>query len=151
MNLLRTSLVVLLAVVFVHTAFGQEQSQPSQQDQVLAKVQGICPVMGGKLGAMGTPVKVAIGEQKETIFLCCKGCMNGKIDAKNWATIHSNFRKAQGNCPVMNSPLPANPKWTVVNGRIIYVCCPSCIAKIKADPQKYIGIVDQFYAASLNK
>lgn len=38
--------------------------------------QKVCAVMGGKLGGMGTPVKVLIGDQP--IYLCCKGCL-GKV------------------------------------------------------------------------
>ena len=34
---------------------------------------------------------------------------------------------------------PINPKMYVdVQGKRIYVCCPGCITKIKADPGKYI-------------
>ncbi len=38
--------------------------------------QKVCAVMGGKLGGMGTPVKVLIDNQP--IYLCCKGCL-GKV------------------------------------------------------------------------
>ena len=45
--------------------------------------------------------------------------------------------KAQTVCPVMghkvNEKLYAN-----VKGYRIYVCCKSCIAKVKATPEKYI-------------
>jgi YHS domain-containing protein len=34
---------------------------------------------------------------------------------------------------------PINPKMYVdVQGKRIYVCCPGCITKIKAEPEKYI-------------
>ena len=41
-------------------------------DATLIALQKICPVTGAKLGSMGEPVKVQVGEQ--AIFLCCKGC-----------------------------------------------------------------------------
>jgi tetrahydromethanopterin S-methyltransferase subunit D len=47
----------------------------------------------------------------------------------------------------MKKALPANSKSTVVQGRIIYVCCPPCIDKIKADPATHIKAVDALYAA----
>ena len=132
-------------------AKGREAAQPDQQqiarDQLRAAVQEICPVSGKKLGGHGPPVKVQIGQQM--VFLCCKGCLQRKVDAKHWATIHANVVSAQAKCPVMNKPLPKNPKWTIVEGQIVYICCPPCAKKITADPKTYLQKVDQFYTASL--
>jgi Cu(I)/Ag(I) efflux system membrane fusion protein len=44
----------------------------SSEDRRQAEGQGYCPVLGTRLGAMGTPVKVAL--QGRAVFLCCKGC-----------------------------------------------------------------------------
>lgn len=122
--------------------------EEQQRDQLRIAVQQICPVSGKKLGAMGEPVKAQVGE--ETVFLCCKGCLNGKINPEYWATIHANFAKAQRICPVSKRELPAKPKWTIVEGEVIYVCCPSCTNKITAAPEKYLRAVDGLYAASLD-
>lgn len=47
-------------------------------------------------------------------------------------------KKKQTHCPVMTKN-PINPKMYVdVQGKRIYVCCPGCITKIKAEPDKYI-------------
>ncbi len=116
----------------------------SERDQLRAAVQEICPVSGGKLGSMGTPIKVQIG--KESVFLCCKGCMKGKVNPKHWATIHANIASAQGKCPVMNKAVTKDSKWTIVNGQIIYTCCPPCGDKIAANPETYLKKVDQQYA-----
>jgi hypothetical protein len=45
--------------------------------------------------------------------------------------------------------LPEKPKWTIVEGRIVYVCCPPCTAKIEAEPAPYLKAVDERYAAYL--
>lgn len=143
-------LAVLVAAVCQTAVAQQPQSADRQQptpDQLQIAVQQICPVSGQKLGAMGAPVKAKIGE--ENIFLCCKGCAKGKVKPEHWATIHANFAKAQGTCPVMGKPLPKDPKWTIVEGRIVFVCCPPCIEKVKAEPEKYLEKVDALYAASL--
>ena len=103
--------------------------------------------MGEPLGSMGTPVKVKIGE--EELFLCCEACRKKQIDRAHWNTIHANFAKAQGTCPVMEKSLPPNPKWTIVNGQIVYVCCPPCTEKIQAAPAKYITKLDELYKTSL--
>ncbi|HEY7153127.1 MAG TPA: efflux RND transporter periplasmic adaptor subunit [Gemmataceae bacterium] len=47
------------------------------EDRRSAEQQGVCPVLGGRLGAMGRPVSVVLDGQK--VFLCCKACVK---DAK---------------------------------------------------------------------
>jgi hypothetical protein len=119
----------------------------SKSEQIRIAVQQICPVSGQKLGAHGQPVPVKVGE--EVVYLCCKGCTSSKVNAQHWQTIHANFAKAQGNCPVMKKKLPASPKWTIVSGRIVYVCCPPCTGKIAADLKNYLKAVDDLYVAYL--
>lgn len=46
--------------------------------QLIAR-QKVCPVMDEKLGGMGNPIKVMIGDKP--VFLCCKGCVK-KITAE---------------------------------------------------------------------
>ncbi|MDA7980523.1 MAG: hypothetical protein MPJ50_17335 [Pirellulales bacterium] len=142
--------VVLLLSVFAIAAFfaGQVNAQElSDADKVLIAVQEICPITGEKLGSHGTPVKAKLGEQE--LFLCCKACMEGDVDAKHWATIHANFAKAQASCPVMDKPLPEKPKWVVVKGHVFYVCCPPCTDKISAEPDKYVAELEALYKKSL--
>lgn len=129
-----------------HTA---EREEAKRRNQLRATVQDICPVSGEKLGSMGAPLKVQVG--KETIYLCCKGCVGREIQKKHWATIHTNIAKAQGVCPVMGHELPAKPKWTIVEGQVVYVCCPPCTEKLAAEPQKYLRDVDTLYAAAIEK
>ncbi|MBD3674817.1 MAG: hypothetical protein HUJ26_14965 [Planctomycetaceae bacterium] len=109
----------------------------------------MCPVSGQQLGEHGTPVKVTVGKQKEEVFLCCQACLKGQLNRKHWGTIHANFAKAQAICPVMEQKLPANPKWTIADGKIIYVCCPPCTKKIAAEEEKYLSKLDQLYAKSV--
>jgi len=45
--------------------------------------------------------------------------------------------KKQTTCPVMGGKIDKG-KYADVKGYRIYVCCPGCIGKIKADPDKYI-------------
>ena len=48
--------------------------------------------------------------------------------------------KPQTKCPVMGGPVDKT-QYVDVKGYRIYVCCPGCIEKIKADPDKYIAII----------
>jgi hypothetical protein len=141
----------MLVVIALVSAVGQvaNAQQLSQRDQLRIAVQDICPISGQKLGAHGAPIKVKVGE--ETIFLCCRGCLQSKINPQHWASIHANFANAQGICPVMKHKLPKNPKWTIVDGQIIFVCCPPCTDKIAADPATYLRKIDELYSAALEQ
>ncbi len=117
------------------------KERQEKSDQLHATAQGICPVTGNKLGSMGAPIKVKVGKE-EVAFLCCKGCVGKQIKAEHWTTIQTNLATAQKTCPVMGKAVDASMKSTVVNGRKIFVCCPPCIEKIKADPATYVAKLD---------
>jgi len=139
--------IALVALSFCCVASAQELSQ---HDQIHIAVQEVCPVSGQRLGDHGMPLKVKIGE--EALFVCCRGCLQGKqVNPQHWATIHANFAKAQRICPIMKKELPANPKWTVVEGQIVYVCCPPCTEKVAADPKMFLRKIDELYLASLRE
>jgi len=46
--------------------------------------------------------------------------------------------KAQTTCPVMGGTID-KAQYADVDGVRVYVCCPGCVAKVKADPEKYIA------------
>ena len=144
---LSTTLLAFVCSTCVAQFVAAQTSTLSRHDQLKIAAQKICPVSGKPLGSMGQPPKVKVG--KEEIFLCCKNCTKGQINKQHWAAIHANFAEAQGKCPVMEKNLPANPKFTFVNGQIVYICCPPCTKKIQADPAKYLATVDDYYEASL--
>lgn len=112
-------------------------------------VQAICPVSGQHLSAHGPPVRVVVGDQQQEIFLCCKACLDRPIDPEHWATIHANMARAQRICPVMKNPLPAKAKWKIIDGRVVFVCCPPCFDKITAKPEHYLATIDTLYAETL--
>jgi hypothetical protein len=138
---------VAFAVLTAPPTFGAA-AELSKSEQVRIAVQGICPVSEQQLGQHGQPTKAKIGG--EVVYLCCQGCLSGKVDKKHWATIHANLAKAQGKCPVMNKKLPENPKSTIADGRVVYLCCPLCAQKVQGDSGKYLAVVDRFYAEHLN-
>lgn len=139
-----TLAMAMIVTWFCSIALAQEVSK---SDQIHIAVQQICPISGQKLGEHGAPLKVKIGE--EVLFLCCQGCLQGQVDPQHWATIHANFARAQRICPIMKKELPANPKWTIVEGQIFYVCCPPCTEKIAAEPKTFLRQIDELYLASL--
>ena len=126
----------LLAALLIGNAADAQETTLKTRDEIRAAVQAICPVSGLQLGDHGPPIKAKISGQE--IFLCCDSCMQGKVKKEHWAKIHQNFAKAQGKCVVMDNPLPKKPKWVVVDGELLYVCCPPCIDKIKTSPAEYV-------------
>lgn len=119
----------------------------SGKDRLHATVQAICPVSGNVLGAMGTPMKVRVG--KMDVFLCCESCKQEKVNEKHWSKIAANVKSMQAKCPVMEKELPSNAKSTIVNGQLVFVCCPPCTKKIAAESEKYLTKVDAYLLSSL--
>lgn len=144
-------LTLLIAVSVVAATPSLRAAEPTKQEQLHAAVQKICPVSGVKLGEHGPPVRVVVGEQEQEVFLCCKACLKKQISPEHWATIHANTFTAQQRCPVMKSPLPEDASWQIVDGRVVFVCCPPCLDKIARAPQSHLELVDALYAESLAK
>ncbi|RIK74667.1 MAG: hypothetical protein DCC68_22695 [Planctomycetota bacterium] len=130
-------------------AFAQEKENSLDGDALLIAAQKICPVSGGDLRAMGGPIKAKSGDQ--TVFLCCKECLGKPISKENWAQVTVNLTAAQGRCPVMNRPLPQGAKSVVVNGRRVFVCCPPCIGKIQANPDRFLAVVNAMLAKNVGQ
>jgi hypothetical protein len=47
-------------------------AKSTDADRAAALQQEVCPVTGAKLGSMGMPLKINVGDQE--VFLCCDGC-----------------------------------------------------------------------------
>ena len=152
-NLVKAFLAALLLVSLSSTqAIGQQQTAESNltdDDRLQIAVQKICPVSGSELGSMGEPIKVRVGEQ--IAYLCCAGCQGKNLDASHWATIQHRIAAAQGICPIMEQPVNAPKKSTVVNGRQVFVCCPPCIPKIQADIDGSLAKVNSYNTAFIAK
>jgi len=111
------------------------EQEPSVEAEV--KVQTTCPAMGGKINKA-----LYVDYKGKRIYLCCKGCIAPvtKDPAKYIEKLESEgvtVAKLQTTCPVMGGKINKK-QYADVEGKRIYVCCPGCIAKIKADPETYI-------------
>ena len=145
------AVLLALALTLGAAAPARGQGPPNHQtpnsEQLLIAVQRICPVSGQRLGGHGQPIRARIGEQ--TAYLCCSACLRGKVDAGHWSAVQTNLARSQQKCPVMGKPLPKNASPTIVEGRVIYICCPPCSDKIVAEREKYFRAVDDLYVAYL--
>ncbi len=132
--------------------------------------QKVCPVMGGRLGGMGTPVKVLLGDQP--IYLCCKGCL-GKIQKNPAAYLPKSTPAQTGNgaatsnkltvststsadrtaiarqrvCVVAGSRLGGmgTPVKVTLNGQSLFLCCKGCVGKVEKDPAGYFAKAAQLH------
>lgn len=134
----------------------------NQADRAGIARQKVCPVMGGQLGSMGTPVKVLLGDQP--IYLCCKRCL-GRVQENPEAYL----RKATANrltvstsstadkaaidqqrvCAVAGSRLGGmgTPVKVTMNGQSLFLCCKGCVGKVEKDPAGYFAKAAQLRTA----
>lgn len=132
-------------------------------DELLISLQGTCPVSGQKLGSMGKPPKVDLGDK--SLFVCCAGCID-KVKASPEPYL-SKYYSAQAKeirpgvyastladagaiakqkvCPVMDEPLGGMgiPGKVNVNGKAVYICCAGCAKKLAAEPDKYLSMLKE--------
>ncbi|WP_231936459.1 hypothetical protein [Bythopirellula polymerisocia] len=129
----------------------------SQQVAAAIEAQGVCPVSGGKLGSMGESIPVTVGDQ--TVYVCCAGCVDAvKEHPEKYLAVKPTLTVTptteadaaaialQKVCPVMDEPLGGmgTPYKTVVEGRVIYLCCPGCAKLLHANPTEYLAkLADQ--------
>ena len=105
------------------------------------KAQETCPVMGGKINK-----SLYADVNGHRVYVCCKGCISTiKKDPDKYIKVLKDkgetVAKVQEKCPVMGGKI--NKKlYADVNGKRIYVCCPGCVGKIKADPDNYIKALE---------
>lgn len=127
--------------------------------------QKVCAVSGGKLGSMGSPIKVLVGDQ--TIYLCCKGCL-GKVQANPEAylqkvapagsqaragastgriVVTSSTAADEGAialqrvCAVTGGKLGSMgaPVKVTSGGQSLFLCCKGCLGKVEKNPGAYFA------------
>ncbi len=123
--------------------------------------QRTCPVTGADLAGVAKPVAVTV--RGETIYVCCQGCAQkvqqnpepylarvraeraGSTTSLPAASVPATSALPLGgqkSCPVTGEPLdPSAAVAVTVRGQTIYVCCQSCAAKVKRDPEPYLAQV----------
>lgn len=65
-------------------------------------------------------------------------CANCGCSAKGKTAKAATEVKAQTTCPVMGGKVSENSPYVDVKGHRVYVCCKGCIAKVQAEPDKYL-------------
>jgi len=111
-----------------------------------------CVVSGGKLGSMGDPI-VKLHEGREVRF-CCAGCIGAfESDPQKYLSKADETIIGQ---QLLHYPLDyciidthesvsgnsEEDDFSVVGNRLFIYCCPPCDKKVRAEPAKYIEILD---------
>ena len=148
-------LALALSFVLIGSTFADEpkkESPEQRRERLRIAVQAICPVSGESLTSHAKPVKMTDSESKEVLYVCCEDCLKSKPNAKYLDKIRGNFAKAQGHCLVMtDNEVSEKSKHGIVEGHAVFVCCPPCIKKMTAAPEKFLAKLDDLYEASLKK
>lgn len=79
------------------------------EDRALAEAQKVCPVGDGKLGDMGTPVKIE--HEGKVVFLCCEHCREPFLEepAKYLAKLEKAAETAKDTPTSEPAPAPTTP------------------------------------------
>ncbi len=110
-------------------------------------IQVACPVSGR---AIDESTAVEFGATK--IAFCCPNCQKkfaGADEAGKLKIVMAKFDKTftpQTLCPLSGKPIEADVS-VKHEGKMVYFCCPGCVAGFQAKPEKYVGKLPQFAQA----
>lgn len=107
-----------------------------------------CVVSGEELGSMGEPVEYV--HEYRLVRLCCGGCKSGfeKDPGKYLDKLDAAVVEKQGadypldSCAVAGNPLGDTAVDFIIGGKLVRLCCPGCVDKVKADPIKYFAKIE---------
>lgn len=115
-----------------------------------------CMVSGEKLGSMGDPINLVVGNR--LVKICCAGCE--KTVRANPAKYIDQLNKAAADaqrasypletCPVSGEKLGAmgGPVEVVYAGRLVKLCCDGCRKQFSATPHVFLKKLDEAAGAS---
>ncbi|MEM7456581.1 MAG: hypothetical protein AAF456_19710 [Planctomycetota bacterium] len=123
-----------------------EQAQSTARLYMMA--QGICPVSGQALAGQEAPITVQHNDQM--YFLCCGGCEGKDFNEEHVATINANFAGVQKFCPVggESREITVDSPSQLYNGVRVWTCCDACAEKFAENPEEYVEVLQQQYAAA---
>ena len=126
---------------------GRSMMNPEKESGTAApRKQTLCPVSGNDIDE-----GVFTDHEGKRVYFCCPHCIKKfKSDPDSYLTkmedqgieledapeTHPQTH-SQTHCPVMGNEIQKEV-FTDHEGKRIYFCCPPCIEKFKADPEKYL-------------
>jgi len=123
-----------------HSGHGNHSGHEAQSQE--AGSQTVCPVMGKPIDK-----EVYADYEGQRVYFCCKKCAAKFQDFPD-RYLFAMYQKGvapeniQKTCPISGKELGADSPSVQVLNKTIRVCCPKCQAKVKADPVKYLDILE---------
>ncbi len=150
---------LLLAGAFLMATAGPKDQKEKAAVTAELKPQTTCPIMGGAIDK-----ELYVDYKGKRIYVCCSGCIDAvKKDPegaiKKLASMGESVEvlaavvepapaektvklKPQSHCPVMTGNAINRKSFVDYKGKRIYVCCGGCVASVKADPEKYLAVLE---------
>lgn len=151
-------LFLLSSVALCIAAKPSDQAEPSglagavsKRDSLRIAIQKICPVSGRELPRDQSLKQWTDPATKESLYVCCDKCVDGKPDTNYVEKIRARQADAQGVCLVMENAVTATSKSQIIGGYRIYVCCPPCFKKVEKSQDKYFSKLDSLHEQFLKK
>ena len=160
-----------LDAVKVEKDISNTMAKLTHEDRKLAEAQRFCPMMAyGRLGAMGTPIKLEI--DGKPVFVCCKACVDGAVKGgKETLAKASKLAKAsavlaklspedrvaaesQKYCVVVDGSFLGGmgaPIKLVLNGKPVFLCCSGCTEKAKKNADDTLLKTEKLIKAGLDE
>ncbi|MDA0667175.1 MAG: hypothetical protein O3A95_05570 [Planctomycetota bacterium] len=145
-------IAALLLTVPVAAQHGEHGDHPAD-DVVKAKqkisvpttlgAQTTCPISGEELEDKDNFVDY----EGHRIYACCKKCVK-KVTKKPEQIALAMYQDGialeniQTLCPVSGEELEDRDTFVKVYNKTIYTCCEKCAKKVKADPSKYLDVME---------
>ena len=133
---------VLIAGSLYAGSHGQPAHEATdEKEEGKLKPQTTCPIMGGAINE-----NQYVDHEGKRIFVCCPPCRE-QVKADPEAAIATLAEAGQGPaqalCPIMNIPISRNSQHVDHEGQRIYVCCGSCVRRVKADPEAALKTLEE--------
>lgn len=127
------------------------------KDQLRYYPMTTCVVSHEPLVEDGEDIATQVVYRNRLVRLCCRGCLREleKDPKRFFDTLDKAVTEAQRKdypletCVVSGAKLGSKgePVEIVVAGRLVRLCCAGCAPKVKADPVKYLAVVDKAWQA----
>lgn len=139
------TLLVLAATAMPLVAQDGQMAGPKQAMKAAKTLvaQTACPISGEELEDKDAYVDY----EGHRIYACCKKCVK-KIAKKPEQIVLAMYQEGialeniQTLCPVSGEELEDRNTFVKVYNKTIYTCCKKCAKKVKADPSKFLDVME---------
>ncbi|TAH35967.1 MAG: YHS domain-containing protein [Planctomycetota bacterium] len=120
----------------------QEVAPRPAQTQRELKEQTLCPVSGAAVNR-----KFSSDYEGQRVYFCGEACAAkfAEFPDKHLYGMHIRGERPeniQSTCPVSGETLENRDSYVDVLNKRVYTCCPKCLEKVAAEPDKYLDVLE---------